>query len=130
MVKGIEAYGIPVVHVCTVVPISRTIGANRIVPAIGIPYPLGDPTEGEAESYKIRDALVEKAGFPIVQMCNLVPVAKTVGSNRIVPTISIPYPLGDPDTPKEEQWKLRYHRTKVALEALATDIKEQTVFKV
>ena len=68
---------------------------------------------------------VEKAGFPIVQMCNLVPVAKT-----IVPTISIPYPLGDPDTPKEEQWKLRYHRTKVALEALATDIKEQTVFKV
>ena len=73
---------------------------------------------------------VEKAGFPIVQMCNRVPVAKTVGSNRIVPTISIPYPLGDPDTPKEEQWKLRYHRTKVALEALATDIKEQTVFKV
>ena len=73
---------------------------------------------------------VEKAGFPIVQMCNLVPVAKTVGSNRIVPTISIPDPLGDPDTPKEEQWKLRYHRTKVALESLATDIKEQTVFKV
>ena len=73
---------------------------------------------------------VEKAGFPIVQMCNLVPVAKTVGSNRIVPTISIPYPLGDHDTPKEEQWKLRYHRTKVALESLATDIKEQTVFKV
>ena len=73
---------------------------------------------------------VEKAGFPIVQMCNLVPVAKTVGSNRIVPTISIPYPLGDPDTPKEEQWKLRYHRTKVALEALVIDIKEQTVFKV
>ena len=61
MVKGIEAYGIPVVHVCTVVPISRTIGANRIVPAIGIPYPLGDPTEGESESYKIRDALVETA---------------------------------------------------------------------
>ena len=73
---------------------------------------------------------VEKAGFPIVQMCNLVPVAKTVGSNRIVPTISIPYPLGDPDTPKEEQWTLRSQRTKVALEALATDIKEQTVFKV
>ena len=73
---------------------------------------------------------VEKAGFPIVQMCNLVPVAKTVGSNRIVPTISIPYPLRDPETPKEEQSKLRYHRTKVAMEALATDIKEQTVFKV
>ena len=73
---------------------------------------------------------VEKAGFPIVQMCNLIPVANTVGSNRIVPTISIPYPLGDPATTKEEQWKLRYHRTKVAVESLAADITEQTVFKV
>ena len=34
---------------------------------------------------------IEKGGLPIVQMCNLIPVAKTVGSNRIVPTISIPY---------------------------------------
>ena len=61
MVKGIEAYGIPVVHIATVVPISKTIGANRIIPAIGIPYPLGDPTEGEVESRKIRDEIVERA---------------------------------------------------------------------
>ena len=61
MVKGIEKYGIPVVHLCTVVPISRTIGANRIIPAVGIPYPLGDPTEGEEESYKIREKLVRRA---------------------------------------------------------------------
>ena len=61
MVKGIERYGIPVVHMCTVVPIPRTIGANRIIPAVGIPYPLGDPTEGEEESYKIRERLVERA---------------------------------------------------------------------
>lgn len=73
---------------------------------------------------------IEKAGFPVVQMCNLIPVAKTVGANKIVPTISIPYPLGDPNTSKEEQWKLRYHRVGVALDALATDVKEQTVFKV
>ena len=56
MVKGIEKYGIPVVHLCTVVPISRTIGANRIIPAVGIPYP-----EGEEESYKIREKLVRRA---------------------------------------------------------------------
>ena len=48
----------------------------------------------------------------------------------MVPTISIPYPLGDPNTPKEEQWKLRYHRVGVAIDALATPIEEQTVFKV
>ncbi len=73
---------------------------------------------------------IEKAGFTIVQMCNLIPVAETVGANRIVPTISIPYPLGDPNTSKEEQWKLRYYRTGVALDALATEIQDQTVFKV
>ncbi len=64
------------------------------------------------------------------ERANLIPVAKTVGSNRIVPTISIPYPLGDPATTKEEQWKLRYYRVGVALDSLTTDIKEQTVFKV
>ncbi len=73
---------------------------------------------------------IEKAGLTIVQMANLIPVAKTVGANRMVPTISIPYPLGDPATPKDVQFKLRYHRVGVALDALTTDIKEQTVFKV
>lgn len=61
MVKEIERVGIPVVHMCTVVPISLTIGANRIIPAVGIPYPLGDPTLGEVESRKIRRNLVERA---------------------------------------------------------------------
>lgn len=73
---------------------------------------------------------IERAGFPIVHMCNIVPVSKTVGANRIVPTISIPYPLGDPATPQEDQWKLRRHRVEVALNALATDVTEQTVFPV
>lgn len=61
MVKEIDRAGIPVTHICTVVPISLTIGANRIVPAIGIPYPMGDPTLGEKRSYEIRENLVIRA---------------------------------------------------------------------
>ena len=61
MVKAIERYGIPVVHMATVVPISLTIGANRIIPGVGIPYPLGDPTQGEADSKKIREKMVRRA---------------------------------------------------------------------
>jgi glycine reductase len=73
---------------------------------------------------------IEREGITIVQMANLIPVAKTVGVNRLVPTISIPYPLGDPATSKEEQFKLRYHRVGVALDAITTDIKEPQLFKV
>ncbi len=74
--------------------------------------------------------VIERAGIPIVQMCNLVPVSSSLGINKIVPTISIPYPLGDPSTPKEVQHDLRYKRTKKALEALTEEIKEPTVFSV
>ena len=73
---------------------------------------------------------IEKAGMPIVHMCNIIPVSETVGANRIVPTISIPYPLGNPNTPKEEQRKLRDHRVNVAVDALTADVEGQTVFKV
>ncbi len=61
MVKEIEKAGLPVVHVCTVVPISLTVGANRIVPAVAIPHPLGNPELPPAEEKELRSALVEKA---------------------------------------------------------------------
>lgn len=61
MVKEIERTGIPVVHVCTVVPISLTVGANRIVPAVAIPHPLGNPALEPEEEKKLRRKLVEKS---------------------------------------------------------------------
>jgi len=61
MVKEIERAGLPVVHICTIVPISLTVGANRIVPAVAIPYPLGDPSRTLEEEKIIRRKLVEKA---------------------------------------------------------------------
>ena len=61
MVKGIEATGIPVVHICTVTPISMTVGANRIVPAIAIPHPHGTPSLKPEEEKALRRKIVEKA---------------------------------------------------------------------
>jgi glycine reductase complex component B subunit gamma len=61
MVKEIERFGIPVVHVCTVVPISMTVGANRIVPAVAIPHPFGNPALDAKEEKMLRRKLVEKA---------------------------------------------------------------------
>lgn len=61
MVKAIEATGIPVVHIVTVVPISQTVGANRIVPAVAIPFPLGNPALDLVEEKKLRREIVLKA---------------------------------------------------------------------
>jgi len=61
MVKEIERAGLPVVHICTVVPISLTVGANRIVPAVAIPHPLGNPELSAPEEKELRRSLVDKA---------------------------------------------------------------------
>lgn len=61
MVKEVERAGIPVVHMATIIPISLTIGANRIVPAVSIPHPLGNPALSEEDSKEIRRELVGRA---------------------------------------------------------------------
>jgi len=50
-----------VAHVATIVPISLTVGANRIVPAVAIPHPLGNPALSKDEERELRLNLVKKA---------------------------------------------------------------------
>ena len=71
---------------------------------------------------------IERAGLPVVHVCTIVPISLTVGANRIVPAIAIPYPLGDPTKPFEEEKALRRHIVEKALSALQTPVTEQTVF--
>jgi len=52
---------LPTAHICSIVPISETVGANRIVSSVAIPHPLGEPSKSAAEEKLIRHALVEKA---------------------------------------------------------------------
>jgi betaine reductase len=61
MAKEIERAGFPVAHICTVTPISKTVGANRIIPAIAIPHPLGDPSLSPTDDKKLRREIVENA---------------------------------------------------------------------
>jgi betaine reductase len=61
MVKEMERGGLPTVHICSIVPISLTVGANRIVPSVAIPHPLGDPEKSPEEELAIRRSLIEKA---------------------------------------------------------------------
>lgn len=72
---------------------------------------------------------IERAGIPVVHMCTIVPISLTVGANRIVPTIAIPHPLGNPALTIEEERDIRRNLLTRALKALETEITEQTVFE-
>jgi len=61
LAKEIDRVGLPVVQIATIVPISLTVGANRIVPAVAIPHPLGNPELPKAEEKDLRLRLVTKA---------------------------------------------------------------------
>ena len=61
MVKEIEKYGMPVVHMSTITTISLSVGANRIVPTVAIPHPVGDPSLSEADELALRVKLVRTA---------------------------------------------------------------------
>ncbi len=71
---------------------------------------------------------IERSGIPVVHMCTVTPISMTVGANRIVPTVAIPYPLGKPDLGPEEEFALRKQLVGKALDALTQEVKEQTIF--
>lgn len=72
---------------------------------------------------------IERTGIPVVHMCTVTPISMTVGANRIVPTVAIPHPLGNPALSPQEEKALRRKLVERALEALCTDVSQQTVFE-
>ena len=62
-------------------------------------------------------------------MCTVVPISLTVGANRIVPTVAIPHPLGNPSLSMEEEMTIRRNLLTKALKALSTPVDGQTVFE-
>jgi len=66
---------------------------------------------------------IERVGIPAVQICTIVPIAETVGANRIQKAVAIPYPVGNPSLNEEEEYKLRRSIVESALEMLTSDIK-------
>ena len=73
---------------------------------------------------------IERAGIPVVHMCTVTPISMTVGANRIVPTIASPHPLGNPALSREEEKAIRRKLVERALEALTTEVEDQTIFEV
>ncbi len=62
-------------------------------------------------------------------MCTIVPISLTVGANRIVPTVAIPHPLGNPNLDRKDEYELRKKLVEKALRALETPVEGQKVFE-
>ncbi len=69
------------------------------------------------------------ADIPVVQIATIVPIMQTVGTNRIVPGIAIPHPVGDPAHGPEADHAARRELLLRAFEAMQTEIHEQTIFE-
>jgi betaine reductase len=70
---------------------------------------------------------IERIGLPAVHMCSILPISMTVGANRIVQTVGIPYPMGNPTLPLDEEKALRRKLLERGLKALATDVEGPTI---
>lgn len=72
---------------------------------------------------------IERVGLPAVQICTIIPIALTVGANRIVPGVAIPHPTGNPKVSLKDEIEIRRKLLRQALRALSTQIDKQEVFK-
>lgn len=69
------------------------------------------------------------ADIPVAQIATIVPIMLTVGTNRIVPGVAIPHPVGAPDLGTEGDKAARRELLMRAFKAMTTEITEQTIFE-
>ena len=71
----------------------------------------------------------ERRGIPTAFISTIVPLAESIGPNRIIPGRAITHPLGDPTLSRDEEEALRRGLVRRALDALQTEIQAQTAFR-
>jgi len=68
---------------------------------------------------------LEKAGIPVVQITSALPIAKMVGSNRVVLGNGIVHVTGDAKLSPEDEKEVRRKLVQKALEALQSGEKQK-----
>ena len=62
-------------------------------------------------------------------MATITTISASVGARRIVPTVAIPYPVGNPTLSAADEHDMRKEMVERAVNALATAITETTSFE-
>lgn len=55
-------------------------------------------------------------------MATITTISASVGANRIIPTVAIPYPVGNPTLEAEKENEVRQTLVRNALDILATEV--------
>lgn len=71
---------------------------------------------------------LEAAGIPVAFISTLDSLAKAIGANRVIRGKAIPYVVGDPSLPLDQEKAFRKSLVMKALEALLAEVREPTVF--
>ena len=70
---------------------------------------------------------IERLGLPTALISALVPLAASVGANRIVEGKALTHPLGDPALPGEEEHQFRRMLLLRSLDALKAVVQDQLI---
>ena len=73
---------------------------------------------------------MEREGLPTALVTALVPLAESVGVNRVVQGHAVTNPFGNPELPADEEFAYRKAVVETALTAIASDVDGPTVFEV
>ena len=61
IVREIERVGIPIIHITSIMTLSKQVGVNRIVAGTNIPFPCGDPTLPAEGDRSLRKEIIKCA---------------------------------------------------------------------
>jgi betaine reductase len=72
----------------------------------------------------------ERAGIPTALISTIVPLAESIGPNRIIAGRAVTHPLGDPSLSRDQEKEFRRRLLRKALDVLQTDTREQIVVRL
>jgi len=71
---------------------------------------------------------LERAGIPTAQITTMAPIARMVGSNRIIPGGGIVHPVGNAELDRDEEKRLRRVLVELALNAMEERLQAQKLY--
>jgi len=72
----------------------------------------------------------ERIGIPTAFVSTIVPLAQSIGPNRIIAGQAVTHPLGNPELAPADEREFRRRLVRKALDLLQTNIEDQTVIRL